>query len=209
MSIKHESSATHRLKSKTLSGMRERSFARLWESENNPPVYLNSGIGVLAHLVPDMTQRDATVAATVIQWLGTNCGQAFLREVERDINGEPGIPLGREARAFYADGKRVLARIKLSEQFKALREAEQRVSIAEYEDREDSRLDMVRRATTTAMLAEYQPEYVLMGLEDGQGLGLTGVFALLDGNGEQVGTVELLDGQIVNEESSAEERLAQ
>lgn len=32
-----------------------------------------------------ITQRDATVAASVIQWLGTNCGQAFVREAEREI----------------------------------------------------------------------------------------------------------------------------
>jgi hypothetical protein len=53
----------------------------------------NSGRGVLESILSenpnehpaDITQRDATVAATVVQWLGTNCGQSFLHEVQREI----------------------------------------------------------------------------------------------------------------------------
>ena len=36
-------------------------------------------------LPDDITQRDADVAATVIQWLGSNIGQSFLYEVEKKI----------------------------------------------------------------------------------------------------------------------------
>lgn len=32
-----------------------------------------------------VTQRDAAVAASVIQWLGTNCGMAFVQACERKI----------------------------------------------------------------------------------------------------------------------------
>lgn len=37
------------------------------------------------HPVTPVSQRDADVAATVIQWLGTNCGACFLREAEERI----------------------------------------------------------------------------------------------------------------------------
>lgn len=71
---------------------RERVFLRHWRKENKRVSGTNGGCGVLelilsedpnGHAV-DLTQRDATVAATVIQWLGTNCGYAFLHEVERE-----------------------------------------------------------------------------------------------------------------------------
>lgn len=32
-----------------------------------------------------VSQRDAAVAASVVQWLGTNCGQGFMMEAEREI----------------------------------------------------------------------------------------------------------------------------
>lgn len=69
---------------------REKAFADHWRKENeNVPSWLNGGHGVLEHLllanekeciIGDLTQRDAIVAATVIQWLGTNCGWCFLDE---------------------------------------------------------------------------------------------------------------------------------
>jgi len=34
-----------------------------------------------SHLVPDLTVRDKAVAATVMQWLGSNVGMAFLCDV--------------------------------------------------------------------------------------------------------------------------------
>ena len=41
-----------------------------------------------------ITPRDATIVATVIQWLGSNCGQSFLDDVFREA-GRGGIPWGK------------------------------------------------------------------------------------------------------------------
>lgn len=70
----------------------ERVFLRHWREENKRKPGLNGGNGLLELLlseVPnsggvDICQRDATVAATVIQWLGTNCGQGFLHGVRKE-----------------------------------------------------------------------------------------------------------------------------
>ena len=35
-----------------------------------------------------ITQRDALVAATVVQWIGTNVGRSFLTEAFRDVGYE-------------------------------------------------------------------------------------------------------------------------
>jgi hypothetical protein len=56
---------------------REVAFARQWKEENE-----NGHI--LKHLIPYVTQRDATVAATLMQWLGSNVGMCFLCDVVRD-----------------------------------------------------------------------------------------------------------------------------
>lgn len=56
---------------------REVAFARQWVKENTRVGSTN----ILIALIPDATQRDATVAATIAQWLGSNCGMAFLGEV--------------------------------------------------------------------------------------------------------------------------------
>lgn len=62
-------------------------FSRRWkELMASPPEFgspdekLDS---VLRDLVTPATQRDATVAATFVQWLGTNVGSCVLREAER------------------------------------------------------------------------------------------------------------------------------
>lgn len=46
-----------------------------------------SGFGHPQH-VPHVSQRDAHVAASVIQWLGTSCGRAFIHTCERKIDAE-------------------------------------------------------------------------------------------------------------------------
>lgn len=44
------------------------------------------GFGCLSMgYVPHVSQRDATVAASIIQWLGTNCGGSFLANCEAEI----------------------------------------------------------------------------------------------------------------------------
>jgi hypothetical protein len=67
----------------------EKAFADRWNSENHPPSFLNSGVPVLTLLLHsdgtgrvtgNTTQEEATAAATVIQWLGSNVGFCFLRE---------------------------------------------------------------------------------------------------------------------------------
>jgi len=78
-------------------GEMEYEFAKAWEKENIPKSYLNFGHGVLQNLltkedtkyhlfhrqVIHVNRRDAAVAAEVIQWLGSNCGFAFLGQVMR------------------------------------------------------------------------------------------------------------------------------
>ena len=70
----------------------EQAFADLWEKENEEHPGRNYGFGTLQDLmvrstggsmynmrVPFwITQRERVIAATVIQWLGTNCGFCFL-----------------------------------------------------------------------------------------------------------------------------------
>ena len=67
----------------------EKIFADRWNIENNPPDFVNGGHGVLAHslcsegdgrITRDLTQDEATIAATVIQWLGSPCGFGWLEE---------------------------------------------------------------------------------------------------------------------------------
>lgn len=77
----------------------ERIFVEEWVEMNTPKVGYNRERGVLDHLlnlepqhVPEVfakftevTQRDADVAATVIQWLGTKEGLLFLERCEKRI----------------------------------------------------------------------------------------------------------------------------
>lgn len=75
----------------------EESFAYEWEAENVPQPGVNQGHGVLQNLMFDptsgrgwrsdgvcrevITQRDARIVATIVQWLGTNVGSGFLHRV--------------------------------------------------------------------------------------------------------------------------------
>lgn len=69
---------------------REAAFLKKWRAENNR---IGNQRGVLESILSErpndfpanLSQRDAMVAATVITWLGTNCGQCFLHEVAKDI----------------------------------------------------------------------------------------------------------------------------
>lgn len=79
----------------------EASFARRWEEENKPRPGINYGQGLLQDLfmgsatpgswddlmnLPNrmITESERYVAATVVQWLGTNCGMSFLDQVLRE-----------------------------------------------------------------------------------------------------------------------------
>lgn len=79
---------------------REVAFAKLWESENVDCRGINYGYGALQDLfikhdskcftrvnsdcVTRITQRDRFIVATVIQWLGSNCGMGFLHKALDD-----------------------------------------------------------------------------------------------------------------------------
>ena len=59
--------------------LRERALADEWEAEN--PIAGQCGTQpILNALVPDCSLRDARVAATVVQWLGSEVGFNFLQE---------------------------------------------------------------------------------------------------------------------------------
>lgn len=69
-------------------------FADVWEEENQHRPGINYGHGILQDLMMErtgewhqaharlvLTRRDCSIAATAIQWLGTNCGRSFLNTV--------------------------------------------------------------------------------------------------------------------------------
>ena len=68
---------------------RERVFLKRWRHENSAKDHNFT----LRHIMSEdsntygatISQRDAVVAATVIQWLGTNCGQCFLEMCQKEI----------------------------------------------------------------------------------------------------------------------------
>lgn len=73
----------------------EKVFADRWEEENEVRPWLNQGCGLLQNLFFNghwpfekcmhvVTPSERFVAATVVQWLGTNCGMGFLQGVLRE-----------------------------------------------------------------------------------------------------------------------------
>lgn len=77
-------------------GHAERIYLEHWQLLNRRSPGVNRGFTILEHILcpsdqdtpGPITQRDAIVAACFAQWLGTNCGLAFLREAERRIDSE-------------------------------------------------------------------------------------------------------------------------
>lgn len=80
-------------------------YAEQWEIENKRVPELNNGFGALElslnspvkdelhsglfhYPISPITQRDAFVAATVIQWLGTNIGRCFMQKCVEKIEKE-------------------------------------------------------------------------------------------------------------------------
>jgi hypothetical protein len=73
---------------------REKAFYEQWLQENSPVTGVNSGHGILQDLfidsgdvvgfkrkvIEEINNRDRMIVATVIQWLGSNCGMCFLGE---------------------------------------------------------------------------------------------------------------------------------
>lgn len=77
-------------------GGREKAFHKHWKSENFPSKGINFGYGILQDLFINTDKKDTLqskramfwvqkrerrIVATVIQWLGTNCGWCFLTDV--------------------------------------------------------------------------------------------------------------------------------
>tara|TARA_R100000656_G_scaffold104176_3_gene76344 strand:+ start:12994 stop:13572 length:579 start_codon:yes stop_codon:yes gene_type:complete len=76
----HHGRSRHRIKDNPL----EKRFADMWEKLNG----FDPGRGILSYLLAndnnrpdDVNERDAEVAATVIQWLGSPVGMGFVRDV--------------------------------------------------------------------------------------------------------------------------------
>jgi hypothetical protein len=96
---------------------RERAFAEIWAKENREDRCINFGHGLLQDLfiestgfgildrklVKRITRGQAKIVATVIQWLGTNCGQCFLWEVEKRIKEL--APLQEKLNGFRSCGR--------------------------------------------------------------------------------------------------------
>ena len=77
MKIKHKGISRHRLDSNP----REKVFAEEWAKIAPDSLgYMLYGQDKLAH---NVTPRDATIVATVIQWLGSPVGQHFVEECQK------------------------------------------------------------------------------------------------------------------------------
>lgn len=75
MSIKHEGISRHRLEFSPLEAL----YAEEWEKQAPGTLgYLLCGQDKDFH---DYTERDAQVAATIIQWLGSPVGSSFVSDV--------------------------------------------------------------------------------------------------------------------------------
>jgi len=89
MIIKHVGKSPHRLTPEAGNPL-EVAFAESWEEDNaDIPLWYNGGHGTLELLMHsngdwrvtgDLTQDEATAAATVIQWLGSPVGFSFVRD---------------------------------------------------------------------------------------------------------------------------------
>ncbi len=94
--IKHVGNRTYRFKDNPL----EKEFSKAWKADNERP---NGGAGVLELSMGDgvrpgiIDQRDATLAASVVQWLGSPVGQHFLTEV---LKTKAGKSVREELRKF-------------------------------------------------------------------------------------------------------------
>ena len=77
----------------------EKALAELWEEDNKPSAHTHMGVGILQSLFwndaamfgsaeVDITDRERAIVATMVQWMGSPCGQFFLQEAE-DRNTDP------------------------------------------------------------------------------------------------------------------------
>ena len=163
--IKHVSLSPERLKHN--GSVAERVFIKLWQEENERELGINSGLALLEVLLDkertlpgslrpripsDITQRDAEVAASVIQWLGTNCGSTFLYSAEKEIKKRTGKNRRRRDETHHKqDIKWERQRVKTEE--RALRrkiereKADQKIKkIRDKNEAKEKRLRQMRRS---------------------------------------------------------------
>ncbi|HEK3716895.1 TPA: hypothetical protein SMW50_005792 [Pseudomonas aeruginosa] len=78
--LNHTGLHSYRLKDDGLSTLREKAFAELWQQEQESSLleYLLGSDNQKGNV----SERDAQVAATVVQWLGTTVGQSFMEKVQ-------------------------------------------------------------------------------------------------------------------------------
>ncbi len=78
--LNHTGLRAYRLKDDGPSTLREKAFAELWQQEQES--HLLEYLLGSDNQKGNVTERDAQVAATVIQWLGTAVGQSFMEKVQ-------------------------------------------------------------------------------------------------------------------------------
>jgi hypothetical protein len=90
----------------------EKALADGWEKENIPQAGRNYGHGLLQDLFMErerpfirsakpihrITDDERMIAATVVQWLGTNCGRSFLEECMKEAGYEFVRKAGKQER---------------------------------------------------------------------------------------------------------------
>lgn len=93
LGVDHTSLQPRRLRKRKDDPNPERIYAAAWLRHNRRHPAVNGGYGYLELIlapdrthVPPVSRRDARVAASVIQWLGTNVGMGFIWECERAID---------------------------------------------------------------------------------------------------------------------------
>ncbi len=89
----HRGFCIHRLGQTDYTGLWEQAFADEWTKENREEGWTAEGVGFLQLMVNQghrhraspgdrfLTTRERRLCASVIQWLGTNCGRSFIDQV--------------------------------------------------------------------------------------------------------------------------------
>jgi hypothetical protein len=87
MEIVHKGKALYRTKGNDVNAIMERVFSQEWEKMQDSSSTLEYLLGIGERRTA-VTQDQATVAATVIQWLGSPIGQVWLKNVLRVASDE-------------------------------------------------------------------------------------------------------------------------